>query len=470
MLTRYRSVCIAALVVFVSIAPAQVGGVKIDADGILRFDSKARRGKLIEANLPAEVAARSDLRQVSLRQLDQQVRANLDHGGDLPDDLRLLAGLTAIDYVMFDAVDRDVRIAGPAEGWKIDSDGREIGVSTNRAVIHLEDLALALRTVLTGAGRIECSIDPTKEGLAAVQKVIALPWDARGEGPRRRDQVREELGRQVVTVKGVPPGTRFGRTIVEADYLMKQIAIGAVRVRGVLNHLDALVERSKRGEASIGLTRWWFTSAYEPPASDGSRCIWQIRGPRIELLNEEMMLDPDGNRSGRGAASRADRFSQDFTKAIPELETHYPVFSDLRNLYDLVFVCALIKRQGAADWLSDSILLDAKSLPTPQGTAAKLAENVATFEIHRGRDGGGKLGNYLTVAFGGVAMDAGRMLGPAGNNGPAGPDIDVIASSAFAASSSADHSTEETREDSNGQGGRWWRDLKPVDSAAPAPK
>lgn len=445
---------ISALLWGASPAAAQVGGVLMDAEGVLRFDAKARRGAPAAAEAPADLAARSDLRRISLRHLDREVRAAIDKGGDVPDELRFLAGLTGVDYVVVDPARQDVLLAGPAEGWRIDSNGRPIGATTNRAVLHLEDLALALRVVLKGSGRIECSIDPTREGLEAVQKRIAAPWDSRREGPRRRDEVREALGRQVVSVKGVPAGSRFGRTIVEADYLMKQVAIGAVRLPRVSNHLDALVEGAKRGDRSMQLTRWWFTADYAPPATDESGRVWRLRGRRIQLLNEEMLLDARGNREGKGEASRRDRFSHEFTEALPDVETKYAVFSDLRNLYDLVFAAALIRRSDAGGWLEGTVFLDAEALPTPEGRAPRFAENVASYEIHRGRDASGAAGAVLTIAFGGVSIDAGRMV-----VGPAGPSH--AASELARLSESPDFAEESSAGDVSRPAGTWWSNVAP---------
>lgn len=392
-------------------ARAQLGGVKIDAEGILSFDAKQRRAKARPVDLPAELAARSDLRRVSLRDLDALVRASLQAGGDIPDELRLMAGLTSIDYVIFESASRDILLAGPAEGWKIDGDGREVGIASGRAVLHLEDLALALRTVLNGPGTIECSLDPTKEGLAAVQAAMAEPLASRRDAPAKAERVRNALGMQRVRIGGVPPGSRFGRTMVEADYLMKQVAIGALRIKGVSNHLDALVERSKAGDSSISLARWWFSADYDPPASDESHSIYKILGPRIQLFNEEMMVDREGNRAGKGDASRQDRFSSDFTQALPDLQTKYPVLADLRNLFDMVFVAALARHRGVADWLEGSVFLDVPAMPIPEGIAPKEAEPVATFELHRAVGPDGKPANTMTLAFGGVFMNPAKMIG-----------------------------------------------------------
>src|SRR5690606_6369392 len=158
--------------------------------------------------------------------------------------------------------------------------------------------------------------------------------------------VRKTLGRQSIRTGGVPDDSRFARVMVEADYMMKQIAIGEVVIKGVSNHLDAVVVRHQYGEESVGLGRWWFVSDYPPLGTNANRTVFRIQGPHLKLLNEEMLLTRDGARIGKGDTSKTDQFSQDFTAAFPSLETKFPSFSDLRNLYDLVLVATLLDQEG----------------------------------------------------------------------------------------------------------------------------
>ena len=75
---------------------------------------------------------------------------------------------------------------------------------------------------------IGCSIDPTPEGLAAMQRFLratggqATPADTQ----YIVNGLRASLGLQTVTVNGVSPKTNFARILVEADYRMKLIGIG----------------------------------------------------------------------------------------------------------------------------------------------------------------------------------------------------------------------------------------------------
>ena len=456
----------------------QMGGVRIDKAGLLRVATAAeRKERPTVPELPDDLAALSELRQVSLRAVAEEAARHLKAGEKIPAECELLAGLSAIEYIILDADNKDIRLAGPAEGWKLIGEGREIGRKTGRATIHLEDVATALRSVNGRWGEIMCSIDPRRDGLAAVQKVSLGNLNSKREIAQGKETVKDALGRQSVRTGGVPEGCRFARVMVEADYMMKQMAIGEVVVKGVSNHLDAVVEKNKRGDLNTGLARWWFVSDYAPMGANAARTVFRIQGPHIKLLNEEMLLTRDGSKIGKGDKSQPDQFSADFTAAFPDLETKFPSFSDLRNLYDLVLMATLLEQQGALDWLKDTVLLDEEAWPTPESIVPREAEPLAAFAFHQAKSksnnaayGGSP---YFSIAYGGVSMRFSKIQFDTGKNITIDPAVKGPADSSKKSSDSKPSvasgtkkptpgekkaATTETKEKS------WWVDLKPPEA------
>src|SRR6185503_8909670 len=91
------------------------------------------------------------------------------------DDMRFLAGLTAITHVFYYPETKDIVIAGPAEGYMLDLSGRPVGIATGQSILELQDLVVALRAFPPGGGGLDVisvSIDPTKEGLAKMQQFL----------------------------------------------------------------------------------------------------------------------------------------------------------------------------------------------------------------------------------------------------------------------------------------------------------
>ena len=114
-------------------------------------------------------------------------------------------------------------IAGPAEGWARDTRGVHRGIVTGRPTLNLEDLVVALRAFGPDGDDtrlISCSIDPTEEGLANMQKFLrkvggrATPADTRAVV----DGLRASLGLQKITIRGISPKTHIAKVMVEADY------------------------------------------------------------------------------------------------------------------------------------------------------------------------------------------------------------------------------------------------------------
>jgi len=361
----------AAAVVFslCSTAGAQnVGGqagVVVDADGVLRTKVYADpHGQLMRqrlaaarASLDREIGTRSDRRMVSLRQLEAAIA---QRGGVPTDAMRYLAGLQRIEYVFFYPDSNDIVIAGPAEGWVADLAGRVVGITTGRPVVQLQDLVVALRAFPPGGRRtplIGCSIDPTQEGLAAMQNFLrqigsyAHPADVQ----RTRYIVgglRTSLGLQEVSVNGVKPNTHFAQVMVEADYRMKLIGIGLERPPV---KIVSYVERANPAAVSRNaLQRWYFVPDYQCVRTTDDRLAMQLVGDGVKLVGEGEQVTAGG---GRQAAGRLDRASQafvtGFTEKYPELAARSPVYAELRNLIDLSIAAAFIQQEdyyGRAGW------------------------------------------------------------------------------------------------------------------------
>ena len=157
----------------------RVGGVSIDTKGVVSPAEQERRipqrdalRKLHPAPA-AELNQPTEMRMISLRRLEEAVKSLKETTAEnLPDELRFLAGIQRLQYVLVYPEEHDVVLAGPGEGWKVDEEGNVVGVTTGRPVIPLEDLIVAFRTVDNARrGGISCSIDPTAEGRKRLEEL-----------------------------------------------------------------------------------------------------------------------------------------------------------------------------------------------------------------------------------------------------------------------------------------------------------
>lgn len=382
-----------------------IAGILIDPQGLLsglEVDDQGRVRKVIHADpgarltrqrlaaakaaLNADLAKPNALRKVSLTRLEAAVRDALDHNRKPSDEMRFLAGLTRIRYVFFYPDSGDVVIAGPAEGWFQDLAGHMIGMQSGRPVLELQDLIVALRTYGPDKSEgpvIGCSIDPTKEGLARMQQFLR---EIRGNvSPDDEDFIVEglhtSLGLQKVRVLGVPPDTHFAQVLVEADYRMKLIGIGLERPQ-VKRGFSSFVDRADPSSLSRNaLQRWYFVPDYQCVRISDDHLAIELVGEGVKLVGEDEVVQANGQRVGRGGASRASQaFTNSFTQKYPEIARTTPIYAQLRTMVDMAIAAAHIQREdfyGKANW-SMEVFSNEELLPVQTYQAPVEVDTVVT--------------------------------------------------------------------------------------------
>lgn len=262
-----------------------VGGISVNAEGIVSNVKVEARQMLRQALLKtvkpvaAELNAPVELRKVSLKGLETALAdAQQNNLGQVPDEVKYVAGLQRIQYVVLVPEENDILLVGPAEGWKVDENGNVVGVTTGRPVLQLDDLAMAFRTVNAArTGGISCSIDPTPEGLQNLQKFVRTHKQM---GPGTLDGMQQALGQQDIKVTGVPGDSHFARVLVASDYHMKRIAMNLdpSPVKGLVGFLDLV--RTQNTSLTNMMPRWWLACNYEPLICSEDRLTWELRRTR----------------------------------------------------------------------------------------------------------------------------------------------------------------------------------------------
>jgi hypothetical protein len=381
----------------------RVGGVSIDASGMVTPAEKSARIPMRDALRkqhaapPAELNGSTEMRMVSLRRLDEAIAATGQTTAELlPDDLRFLAGIQRIQYVLIYPEERDIVIAGPGEGWKVDEEGNLVGVTTGRPVLRLEDLLVAFRTVDNARqGGISCSIDPTAEGR---QRLEALTAKRGGSGSLSLTVMKKALGPQQITLTGVPATSHLARILVSSDYKMKRLGMNLDNspVKGLPSFLDIL-KRDNSGDHPT--PRWWMECDYEPLGRSEDGLAFELRGRGVKCMAEDEIVDAQGNVSGKGSASSAaQRWADLMTEHYDELSVKDAAFGELRNVMDMCVVAALI----AKEQLLVKANCELPMLWSPQSKLAVAAMNVPK-EIES-LCSSVKRGNSIVVMSGGVQI------------------------------------------------------------------
>ncbi len=392
-----------------------VGGVAIDAKGVMAKAEErdvvalrdARRNAT--SGLAGDVTKRSELRKISLRQLDALLARQVSQNKQLPSEILYLAGLQRVEYVFAYPDSRDIVLAGPAEGWTVDDRGNVVGTNSAAAVLHLVDLIAALRTkdrMLAGK-IISCSIDPTAAGLKQFARL------ARGNelspSPQLLRRMEQAVGPQTITLSGVAPESHFAQVLVAADWQMKRLGMGLVPspVDGLTSYLELLNDRPGATTRN-SLPRWWIAYGKQPVEREADGLGWRISRPGIQVCTAAGRMGPNGRISTQIESDpTAKKWADSMTARYDQLAIVEPVFGQLRGCMDLALVTAIL---AGSDLLTQvdlelPMLLDDTRL---QLAAHRIPKNVASHAsaLRRGE-------TWVVSVSGGVELDVPRVVNAA---------------------------------------------------------
>lgn len=390
-----------------------VFGIAIDSDGVLATKTfsdptgklLAKRVASAKAAMSGDILRRSDLRKVSLVKLERAISAKLDVG-QKPDEAMLrLAGLQRAQYVFFYPDERDIVIAGPAEGWVDDLSERTVGLTTGRPTLLLDDLVVALRAYPPGSRQkpfLGCTIEPRPEGvarLAEFHKTIprTIPESQRdATAARIAKGVRDALGMSNIRVFTVSEKTHFAQVLIEADLRMKLIGIGLEPPPVKMTTFIAALDSPRMSS----FQRWWFTPDYDCVKVTDDRLAMELVGPGVQLQAQDMVAAPGGRLVAvPGPTNKASElYTLAFTRKYAEIAARAPVYAQLRNMFDLAVVAAFLREQdyyGKAGW-KQGVLADESKLPVETLSSPKQVQCAVNSLWKESR---------LLVPAGGVAIE-----------------------------------------------------------------
>lgn len=388
-----------------------VGGIRIDADGVIGMAIQQDRGVKLDKKLKATLAKQvvagdvsqpSPARMVSLVRLEEACQQALAGKKPLPLEIACLAGLTQIDHVFVDLDEKDLILSGPAEPFVQGESGRWIGLETGRPVLLLDDLLVALRSVSLNQV-VGCSIDPVPARLAALQRFLkenSSPATPEVIGLRYK-KMTEIMGLYDVKITGVPDDSHFARGLVEADYRMKLLTLGLEKpgVKGFKSHL-ALTNTAQASH------RWWFVPLYDRILRSADGLAYEFSGQRAQLLGEDELANEAGQRSPAATNKvSTNGYARQFTDKFPEIAANMPVFAELQQLIDWTVLAALIRQERLAeriDW-SMSLFQDAEKLPHEKWPVPKQVPCLMNTKTGRG-------GAIIAEHSGGVTIQPGDVL------------------------------------------------------------
>jgi hypothetical protein len=373
-------------------------------------------------------------RCVSLRGVAQQVLRTRVSGQAIDDELRHLAGLSRIEFLVLVPQRRDVVLIGPVsgieshQGWLRD---RRTGLPAMR----LDFFAACVAAVVAGEP-FGCSIDPAPESLATASRVS----DAirRGEIPlgRSAESLQQALGEQAIRVFGTAGDTPLAHLMVEADRHMKQLALGLQPMPpGSHNYLDIVKQHIELGPPDGQLLRLWFTGAPQAVRVSSSRKVYQLGGRPMKLASETQLAGANGERLDTHDDIRLRAFVDAFNDDLSEIIRKYPAYGGLQSVYQAAAVAELVRRSEAQTWIAE--LLAPLLIDDPSGGVLFVPRRVESIAVghrieHR------RQRHFVLLASGGVRVEPAAALAAQFEPYPA-----IAAVAGFAEASTAARS-------------RWW--------------
>lgn len=398
-------------------------GVLVDASGLMKrlSDGDAAGGEALRlaresaAAAPAErgdVRRASSLRKVSLTRLERQLQRLHAEGKRPTEAMENFAGLRRVKYIFIYPETRDIVLAGPAGGWTVDHEGRAIDADSGAPVLQLDDFVVVLRNAFSDESVFGCAITPRKANLAAVKSYL-------GESakkplkPHQRESwlkgLRDVLGRQDISVFGIDPRTHAARVMVEADYRMKLVGMGLEDgTKGVTSYLDSVKIPAGGSPPPMDVLRWWFTLNYEALRKSEAGDAFELHGPGAKVLSENEMLTSRGERVHTSKSSALNsQFAHSFTKHFDVLAAKYPIYAELRNVFDLAMVAGIIRTQDLHGQLDCRLThyLDEERYQPRLGPAPKEVETVMNHRVIDRK-------HIVVGVSGGVSVDARQLVRP----------------------------------------------------------
>jgi hypothetical protein len=276
--------------------------------------------------------------------------------------------------------------------------------------MQLDDLIVVLRNAFSKEAKFGCAIKPREANLAQTKAFI----EASSKTPLKpggRDkwvkQLRDALGRQDIEVFGIDPRTHAARILVEADYHMKLVGMGLEEgTLGVKSYLDT-VEVGPNGELPpMDVLRWWFTLNYDAVSATKSRDAFELKGSGVKVLSENEMLTERGERVHTGQSDALNsQFAQSFTKHFTALADKYPVYAELRNIFDLALVAGIVRSENLASqtgWHLTHFGPEGAYEPRLDH-APREVDTIMNYRVVRGK-------HIVAGVSGGVSVDASELV------------------------------------------------------------
>jgi hypothetical protein len=241
------------------------------------------------------------------------------------------------------------------EGFVVDRDSQDIIIIGQRSRkysgYHLDDLVVNIRTIWNKKEALYCSLDPQPKHVRRVAQILAEHANVTSPEDRKRviQQVKNNPVPQSVRIGGIPRKSRHAHIMIEADYHMKKVSLGLIKIAGISSYLELTARQGHHMPgAESSFNRFWFHIKEGYPTFKKSRdIVWLDKSPVILLTAKESASESgvlyDAMEDDPQAVAFAENFSDQFKRAA----TKVPSYARLENLYRLRALLMVMNSMGA---------------------------------------------------------------------------------------------------------------------------
>lgn len=267
-----------------------------------------------------------------------EINNNITNGKPIADDMNKMFGMSWLEGYVVDKENNDLIIVGRC----LDS----------KPEYHAEDIIVNLQNVLDSIDAPFCSLDPNSTDILRFEKMInEINLD---EFEKNIEAYKNAVGGQKVVVGGVPLNSRHAAIMIYADYDMKKISQGLLKVKGIRSGLDISEETSSdKRSNSTSMSRYWLhikentiTKSY--PTFNYNDGIVFINECPVVVLTEKQMIDAEGNLKDNKNVNdkNAQLFAEDMSNNYDTLAMQNKWFAELENIFRLQACFRALAFQG----------------------------------------------------------------------------------------------------------------------------
>ncbi|MBL7790798.1 MAG: DUF1598 domain-containing protein [Saprospiraceae bacterium] len=293
------------------------------------------------------------------------------------------------------------------EGYILDPENHDIILfgkrDPSRRPLNFFDVLINFQSVFGNSYQAPyCSLDPLPENMKKLEEVFHSKYDSYQD---QFDAANSAIGGQQVVVGGVPNYSNHAFIMIYADYQMKAVSQGYIKIPGIRSLIE-IYKSIPDKEVSLS-SRFWFhikkpEGAVSYPNFTYDSGIVKIQDCPVIILTEKQQMDSKGNLTDKNAESDpvSEAFAAEFSNNFSQAVLLNSKFCELENLYRLHALFLAMKYQGAIKESNFDVspffrlqLVPNKGLPKelPGLVNADLIQNTNS--------------TIFTIVAGGVSMD-----------------------------------------------------------------